>query len=79
LIGHRVSISGTAVALNVGRGLGLVDTRSPKHEDRNSPDAAAADRVMNVRRVMRFGNIGGEYREGAADRPVAPGVRSVPT
>jgi hypothetical protein len=35
----------------------VVDTRSPKQDERNSPAAAAADRLMKVRRVSRLGNI----------------------
>jgi len=51
---HLVSIrSGTRP--NVGRGVGVVETRSPKHEDRNRPAAAAADRLMKLRRVNRPG------------------------
>jgi hypothetical protein len=45
-IGHRVSSSDTGVP-KVGRGDGEVDTLDPKQDERNSPDAAAADRVMN--------------------------------
>jgi hypothetical protein len=37
--------------------MGLVESRSPKHDERNTPAAAAADLVMNVRRVRRLGNI----------------------
>ena len=42
--------------LNVGRGSGLVLSRSPMHEVTNTPAAAAADRDMNWRRVRRRGN-----------------------
>jgi hypothetical protein len=54
-IGHLVSTAfGTGPY--AGRGVGAVETRSPKQEDRKSPAALAAERVMNVRRVIRSGN-----------------------
>jgi len=56
LTGHRVSRRSTGDALKVGRGVGDVDTRSPKHEVRNNPAAAAADLDMNSRRDNRDGN-----------------------
>jgi hypothetical protein len=56
LIGHLVSRAfGTWPY--AGRGVGAVETRSPKQEDRKSPAALAAERVMNVRRVILLGNI----------------------
>jgi hypothetical protein len=33
--------------VNVGRGSGFVDSRSPTHEVTKNPAAAAADRLMN--------------------------------
>ncbi len=59
MIGQRVSTVGAGVP-NVGRGIGVVATRSPKHEDRNRPAALAAERFMNVRRVSRLGYTGRE-------------------
>jgi hypothetical protein len=56
LIGHLVSSSSAGEALKVGRGVGEVETRSPKQEVRNSPAAAAAERLMKSRRVSREGN-----------------------
>src|SRR5262245_43949134 len=72
-MGQRVSSSTAGVALNVGRGVGVVDIFSPKQEDRNTPAAAAAERVMKLRRVSRFGNITerderGPWASEAADR-----------
>jgi hypothetical protein len=37
--------------------MGVVDIFSPKQEERNTPAAAAAERVMKLRRVSRLGNI----------------------
>src|SRR5918994_1112291 len=54
LIGHRVSTP-AGVASNDGLGVGLVDRRSPMHDVRNTPAAAAAERDMKSRRVRRRG------------------------
>jgi hypothetical protein len=40
----------------VGRGVGEVDSFPPKHDVRKTPAAAAADRLMKVRRVIASGN-----------------------
>jgi hypothetical protein len=53
-IGHRVGISVGDLPY-VGRGVGEVEIRLPRHDDRNRPDAAAADRVRRDRRVIRAG------------------------
>ena len=66
-----MSSSAAGVALNVGRGVGVVDIFSPKQEDTNTPAAAAAERVMKLRRVSRFGNI---VRARTAPVPGARGL-----
>src|SRR5918996_3033639 len=54
LIGHRVSRD-SGLTPKVGRGRGAVLSLPPVHADRNTPAAAAAERVMNSRRVSRLG------------------------
>jgi hypothetical protein len=54
LIGHCVSTARGSTP-NVGLGEGVVESLEPVQAERNTPAAAAAERVMNSRRVILLG------------------------